>query len=347
MSLRRLFAAALVAMSAVALAPQESHAQYGGCSTCGTVSTVQPMFVRYGLFGRPRAVWYGTPVTTVAPTAVFSPVSSGCSSCATSAFYPSACSFCSSCAPSGCSSCARTGCSTCSTSFRPSIVSVPVTTFRPVSSCNSCGGVATYMQPVTTFTQQVQYTPQTSCSSSCATSTCYAPSCGSSCSGCSQCSGSSSCGSSCTGCSQCSGQNHNHGNDQYPQTQPGVGYNPANSQPQVPQTIRNEHPQTYQDPQPQPTPNTYGNDQQESLRPIPNTSGASAPNNGGYNGQPQLIDPDSHTTQAPKRSWNFHQAVASQDDLTSRIIPVEHQKPAPRVQNDVPANDGWRAARSR
>ncbi len=340
MSVRSLLTVALAAALAMFASPDESRAQYGGCNTCGTVSTYRPMVVRYGLFGRPRAVFYGAPVATVTPTVAFSPVSAGCTTCPTTAFYPSACASCVSCAPSACSTCAPSACSTCSVGYRPTIVSTPVTTFRPVSGCNSCGGVTTYMRPVTTFVQQVQYTPETTCAP---TVTAYAPSCGPDCTGCSVCAGSNyagSCGPNCPGCSQCAV----NGGNSYPQTQPGNGYNSSTTQPSLPQTYQEQRPQTYPDTQHS---HTNGNEPQ-TPRPIPNTSGASVPGNGGNGGsQPQLIDPDSRTTQAPQRTWTFRPAVATQDDLTSRIIPVEHQQPAPRVQNQAPVDDGWRTTRSR
>ena len=114
---------------------------------------------------------------------------------------------------------------------------------------------------------------------------------------------------------------------------------PYNPNPTVPETYRNERPSTYPD---NPQPHTHG-DNQLNMRPIPSTSGD--PGNTSSGPQPQLIDPDSHTTQAPQRTWSFQRAVASQDDLTSRIIPVEHHQPAPRVQAEVPMNSGWRTTR--
>ena len=81
---------------------------------------------------------------------------------------------------------------------------------------------------------------------------------------------------------------------------------------------------------------------QQPIQQQPHTSGSSTyyPNT-----NPQLIDPDSRTT---LRSWNFHRAVAQEDDLTARIIPVSQESPAAeQPAASQPSKSGWRAARPR
>jgi|GEM_PF-1510927 len=344
MSRRSIVFAGMVALAACVAWPQQSQAQYGGCSTCATVPAYRPMVVRYGLFGRPRAVYYApTAVAVAAPAPVaayYAPAASACSTCPTATYYaPSACSTC---APA-CNTCAPS----CSTCYSPTIVNVPVTTYRPVAACGPCGNTVTVMRPVTSYVQRVQYAPQTVCSP-CSTVS-YSPvSCAPGCTGCSACSP-ATCGPNCTGCSQCAPatsqpqyepQPQYQDQNAYPQTQPGYG-NPGPAQ--APQTFRGERPQTSPEPQPQPQPQTSAPQQPiPHAHPQPQTSSGSSsyyPNN-----NPQLIDPDSRTTQAP-RSWNFHRAVAQESNLAGQIIPVNQSAPAAQTasQND----GGWRAAQPR
>lgn len=66
------------------------------------------------------------------------------------------------CAPS-CDPCQQTVAYVPQTSYRVQYVSVPVTTYRPVNSCNLCSGTqTTYMQPVTSYQTQAQMAPYTS-----------------------------------------------------------------------------------------------------------------------------------------------------------------------------------------
>lgn len=342
MSRRSLLFAGLVALAACVAWPQQSQAQYGGCSTCATVPAYQPMVVRYGLFGRPRAVYYAPTVAAapVAPVAAYyAPVAAaGCSTCPTATYYAPAapaCSTCPTCPTGGCGS-------ACNTCYSPTIVSVPVTTYRPVAACGPCGNTVTVMRPVTSYVQRVQYAPQTVCSP-CSTVS-YSPvSCAPGCTGCSACSP-GTCGPNCTGCSQCAPatsqpqyapqpQPQYDPNGYAPQTQPGYGQQQA-----APQTFQSERPQTSPAPTPAPQPQPQTSAPQQPI-PYhqPHTSGSNyAP------GNPQLIDPESRTTQAP-RSWNFHRAVAQENDLAARIIPVSQPAPQAAPQND----GGWRAAQPR
>ena len=342
MSRRSLVFAGMVALAACVAWPQQSQAQYGGCATCATVPAYRPMVVRYGLFGRPRAVYYA-PTMAVAPAApvaaYYSPVAAaGCSTCPTAAYYAPAAPACNTCAPS-CNTCAPS----CNTCYRPSIVSVPVTTYRPMATCDPCGNTVTVMRPVTSYVQRVQYAPQTVCNP-CSTVS-YSPvSCAPGCTGCSSCAP-AACGPNCTGCAQCAPatsqpqyepQPQYQDQNSYPQTQPGYG-NPG----QAPQTFRGERPQTSGEPAPQSLPQTAPQQPIPHTHPQPQTSGG---NSSYYPNNPQLIDPESRTTQAP-RSWNFHRAVAQESDLAGQVIPVNQSAP---VAQAAPANDGgWRAAQPR
>lgn len=328
MSRHSIVIAGLVALAAWVAGPQQTHAQYGGCTTCATVPAYQPMVVRYGLFGRPRAVYYA-PTVAVAPVTpvatYYTPaVAPACSTCPTTTYYAPACTTCPTCPTGGCA----TSCSTC---YSPTIVNVPVTTYRPVAACDPCGNTVTVMRPVTSYVQRVQYTPQTVCSP-CSTVS-YSPvTCAPGCTGCSVCSP-ATCGPNCTGCAQCApstSQPQYQDQNSYPQTQPGYGQ-PSTA----PQTFQGERPQTSA-PAQQPVPQTA------PQQPIPYPS---QPHTSGSNyspANPQLIDPDSRTTQAP-RSWSFQRAVAQESDLAARIIPVSQpaQQAAPQV------DDGWRAAQPR
>lgn len=61
-----------------------------------------------------------------------------------------------------CNPCQQTVAYVPQTSYRVQYVSVPVTTYRPVTSCSLCGPTTTYMQPVTTYQTQAQFAPYTS-----------------------------------------------------------------------------------------------------------------------------------------------------------------------------------------
>ncbi len=71
---------------------------------------------------------------------------------------------CSPCATSACSPCTRTVCNYMpQTCYRAECVSVPVTSYRCVQTCDPCTGCpTTAMQPVTSFMRQVRYVPYTS-----------------------------------------------------------------------------------------------------------------------------------------------------------------------------------------
>jgi hypothetical protein len=86
------------------------------------------------------------------------------------------------CASPVCNTCATPACGTCATQtcnyvpqtcYRSQCVNVPVTTYRPVSSCDPCTGCpVTTLRPTTSFVRQVRYVPYTTyrpvCTTGCA-----------------------------------------------------------------------------------------------------------------------------------------------------------------------------------
>ena len=106
-----------------------------------------------------------------------------CTSCAT----PVVANYAPVVAAPACAPCTQTCNYVPQTCYRSVITSVPVTTYRPVSTCDPCTGCPrTVLQPVTAYMQQTQLVPytsyrpvmSTSCYSPCATSPCASGACG-------------------------------------------------------------------------------------------------------------------------------------------------------------------------
>jgi hypothetical protein len=75
------------------------------------------------------------------------------------------------CAAPACNPCATQTCNYVpQTCYRSQCVNVPVTTYRPVSSCDPCTGCpVTTLRPTTSFVQQVRYVPYTTYRPACTT----------------------------------------------------------------------------------------------------------------------------------------------------------------------------------
>jgi hypothetical protein len=168
-------------------------------------------WVRHPLFGPSVAV---VPVAVALPVCA-APACSPCASpCATPCTTPcDPCNSCTSCSP--CSTCTPvTACSPCTTTcaspvvnyvaetaYRVQYVQTPVTSYRPLSTCDACGNLRTVYSPVVSYVTQAQQVPFTTYRP--VISTVCSPvvsACGS-CSTCSTCP--TSCPTSCSSCESC------------------------------------------------------------------------------------------------------------------------------------------------
>ena len=171
---RTLIVSAAAALLMLALCPATSEAQavlayYPGTAACGAtpVTAYSPVAVnayvpRYrplfpGIAWRRWAFWNSaaTPVFAASPVSVSAGYGSACSTC----YSPAA-------------ACA-TSCTTCyrpqqccryvpQTCYRTEYCNVPVTTYRPVTSCDPCTGcTTTCMKPCTTYCRQARRVPYT------------------------------------------------------------------------------------------------------------------------------------------------------------------------------------------
>ncbi len=232
------------------------------------------------------------------------------------------------------------------TAYRTQVCNVPVTAYRPSTSCDPCTGCpTTTYRPVTTYMRQVRRVPYTTYRLSCPTGTCGstvnypAPAFGAPSSSCSSCAPSTT-----------------YTTPSYTTPPPATSY-PGPTSPS-PITTPQSAPQTFDSgPASQPpalsppaasstpaTPQTYASPPASGAtlsRPIQdlNTSNTQAP---AYpNPAPRLIDPDSRTTSLPVRTVTAsYTTVYSPSAAMAPAVPVR----LPAAYQTV-SPEGWRSSR--
>lgn len=246
------------------------------------------------------------------------------------------------------------------TAFRTQVCNVPVTAYRPCTSCDPCTGCpTTTYRPVTTMVRQVRRVPYTtyriSCSSPCSTGGCATGGCSTGTCGSTVAYQSPAALAAPSSCSSCAPSTtfttpapaapvittppptSNLQPTAPPQAAPQTFQNgPASQQPSlspVPnQGSTSRAPQTFETPS-----STTSNTLQRPIQDL-NTSNSQAPS---YpNPAPRLIEPNSRATQLPGRTVNAsYITAASPSAAMAPAIPVR-LPPAYQTVN----SEGWRSS---